>query len=49
MSRKLQGFEQPYVTAKTATPRSTFTEPHYRDGNFKFCKKNFISKIFEQL
>ena len=35
--RKLQEFEQSYWKAKFATPESTLTKPHYRDGNFKFC------------
>ena len=46
ISRKLQGFEQSYLEAKIATPESTLTEPHRRDGNIKFCDF-FISKFSE--
>ena len=38
ISRKLQGFEQSHLAAKFATPESTLTESHYRDGNFNFVK-----------
>ena len=38
ISRKLQGFEQSYLEAKIATPESTLTEPHHRDGNINFSE-----------
>ena len=48
ISRKLHGFEQSYLAAKIATPKRTLTEPHYRDGNFKFIEV-FISKFSEKI
>ena len=37
ISQKLHGFEQSYWAINFATPESTLTESHYRDGVFKFC------------
>ena len=49
MSGKLQGFEQSYLEAKFTTPESTLKAPHYRDGNFKFYKKNYTQVLLKKI
>ena len=49
ISRKLQGFEQPYLEAGIAMPQSTLTAPNYRVKNIEIFKLSKNLKKSEKL